>query len=286
MTQGIILYAHNNRTVDYALMAVIAGGLAKKNLQVPVSLITDASTIAWMKESNIFNQAESMFDHIIVVDRPTTDNQRRLHDGQDGQMIPFINTNRSTAYDLTPYDRTLLIDSDFFILSNSLGEYWDVDADVMLGNSINDIYDDSRLGYLDRHVSDTGVKMYWATTVMFSKNANAKLFFDTVNYIKENYSQFADVFRFDSRQFRNDIAFSVAKHILDGYQQDDTLSLPPVLSALDKDILNDVNGNTLTFLVDYKLTNSYCAAAISNVDIHIMNKQSVIRHKQALLELI
>lgn len=286
MTQGILLYAHNNRTVDYALMAVIAGGLAKKNLQVPVSLITDVSTIAWMKESNIFNQAESMFDHIIVVDRPTTDNQRRLHDGQTGQMIPFINTNRSTAYDLTPYDRTLLIDSDFFILSNSLGEYWDVDADVMLGSAINDIYDESRVGYLDRHVSDTGVKMYWATTVMFSKNANAKLFFDTVNYVKENYSQFADVFRFDPRQFRNDIAFSVAKHILDGYQQDDALSLPPVLSALDKDILHDVNGNTLTFLVDYKLTNSYCAAAISNVDIHIMNKQSVIRNKQALLELI
>jgi hypothetical protein len=121
---------------------------------------------------------------------------------------------------------------------------------------------------------------------MFSKNANAKLFFDTVNYVKENYSQFADVFRFDSRQFRNDIAFSVAKHILDGYQQDDTLSLPPVLSALDKDILHDVNGNMLTFLVDYKLTNSYCAASISNIDIHIMNKQSVIRNKQALLELI
>jgi hypothetical protein len=286
MTQGILLYAHNNRTVDYALMAIIAGGLAKKNLQVPVSLITDASTIAWMKESNIFNQAESMFDHVIVVDRPTTDNQRRLHDGQSGQMIPFINTNRSTAWELTPYDRSLLIDSDFFILSNSLGEYWDVDADVMLGHSINDIYNDTRVGYLDRHVSDTGVKMYWATTVMFSKNSNAKLFFDTVNYVKENYSQFADVFRFDSRQFRNDIAFSVAKHILDGYQQDDALSLPPVLSALDRDILHDVNGNTLTFLVDYKLTNSYCATAISNVDIHIMNKQSVIRNKQALLELI
>jgi hypothetical protein len=286
MTQGILLYAHNNRTVDYALMAVIAGGLAKKNLKVPVSLITDASTIAWMKESNIFDQAEGLFDHIITVDRPTTDNQRRLHDGQTGQMIPFINTNRSTAWELTPYDRTLLIDSDFFILSDSLGEYWNVDADVMLGSAINDIYDDSRVGYLDRHVSDTGVKMYWATTVMFSKNANSKLFFDTVNYVKENYSQFADVFRFDSRQFRNDIAFSVAKHILDGYQQTGIGALPPVLSALDKDILHSVNGNTLTFLVDYKLINSYCAAAISNIDIHIMNKQSVIRNKQALLELI
>jgi hypothetical protein len=286
MTQGILIYAHNNRTVDYALMAMIAGGLAKKNLQVPVSLVTDTSTIVWMKESNIFRQAESVFEHVITVDRPTTDNQRRLHDGQTGQMIPFINTNRSTAWDLTPYDRTLLIDSDFFIFSNRLGEYWDVDADVMLGNAINDIYNDTRTGYLDRHVSNTGVKMYWATTVMFSKNLNSKLFFNTVNYVKENYTQFADVFRFDPRQFRNDIAFSVAKHILDGYQQDDTLSLPPVLSALDKDILHTVNDNSLTFLIDYKLTNLYCAASISGVDVHIMNKQSVIRHKQKLLELI
>ena len=30
MTKGILIYAHNNRTVDYALMAVISGGLAKK----------------------------------------------------------------------------------------------------------------------------------------------------------------------------------------------------------------------------------------------------------------
>jgi hypothetical protein len=286
MTQGILIYAHNNRTVDYALMAMIAGGLAKKNLQVPVSLVTDSSTIEWMKESNIFSQAESVFEHIITVDRPSTDNQRRLHDGQTGQMIPFINTNRSTAWDVTPYDRTLLIDSDFFIFSNSLGEYWNVDTDVMLGNAINDIYNDTRTGYLDRHISDTGVKMYWATTVMFSKNLNSKLFFNTVNYVKENYTQFADVFRFDPRQFRNDIAFSLAKHILDGYQQDDALSLPPVLSALDKDILHSVNDNSLTFLIDYRLTNSYCAASISGLDVHIMNKQSVIRHKQKLLELI
>lgn len=286
MTRGILIYAHNNRTVDYALMAVIAGGLAKKNLQVPVSLITDPSTIAWMKESNNFNRAENVFDKIITVERPKTDNQRQLHDGQNGQMVPFINTNRSTAWDLTPYDRTLLIDSDFFILSNSLNEYWDVDADVMLGNAINDIYNDTRVGYLDRHISDTGVKMYWATTVMFTKNSNSKLFFNTVNYVKENYSQFADVFRFDSRQFRNDIAFSVAKHILDGYQQVDIESLPSVLSALDKDILYSVDGNKLTFLIDHKLTNLYCAAAISGVDIHIMNKQSIIRNNQALLELI
>jgi hypothetical protein len=32
MTRGILIYAHNNRTVDYALMAIISGGLAKKTV--------------------------------------------------------------------------------------------------------------------------------------------------------------------------------------------------------------------------------------------------------------
>lgn len=30
MKKGILIYAHNNRAVDYALMSIIAGGLAKK----------------------------------------------------------------------------------------------------------------------------------------------------------------------------------------------------------------------------------------------------------------
>ena len=34
MKKGILIYAHNNRSVDYALMALISGGLAKKKLNV------------------------------------------------------------------------------------------------------------------------------------------------------------------------------------------------------------------------------------------------------------
>ena len=65
MNRGILLYAHNNPALDYALMAVISGGLAKKHLGVPASLITDASTVEWMKQSKIYNQAKKLFKHII-----------------------------------------------------------------------------------------------------------------------------------------------------------------------------------------------------------------------------
>jgi hypothetical protein len=286
MTRGILIYAHNNRTVDYALMAIISGGLAKKQLMVPASLVTDQSTVDWLAESNMLDTASAVFENIIVVDRPQTDNQRRLHDGESNMVVPFINSNRGSAWDLTPYDRTLLIDSDFLIFSNRLSEYWNVDADVLIGESINDIYGQERLGYNDVYISEVGVKLYWATTVMFSKTSDAKLLFDTVNFVKDHYQYYADIFRFDSRQFRNDIAFSVAKHILNGFEEDENGILPPVLSLLDKDVLHEVNGDRLTVLVSSRLGSDYCAAALSGVDVHVMNKQSIIRNKDKLLELI
>jgi hypothetical protein len=286
MTKGILMYAHNNRTVDYALMAVISAGLAKKHLQVPVSLVTDKSTIDWMKESDIYTKATEIFDKIIEVTRPITDNKRRLNDGLDSNTVPFVNSNRASAWELTPYDRTLLIDTDFLILSDRLGEYWNVDEDVLIGDAINDVFSQKRIGYHDRYVSDTGVKLYWATTVMFTKNENSRFFFELVNYIRDNYKHYADLFRFDNRQYRNDISFSVAKHIFQGFEQELHQSLPPVLTALDKDVLYDVEDDRLKFLINYNLDSNFCAASISQVDIHVMNKQSIVRNKDKLLGMI
>jgi hypothetical protein len=285
MTKGILIYAHNNRTVDYALMAVISGGLAKKYLGQPASLVTDQTTVDWMITSKIYDRAQAVFENIFVVERPGSNNSRGLHDGQERSVVQFINTNRYSAYDITPYQRTLLIDADFLVFSNRLAEYWDVDSDVMIGESINDIYDHQRIGYHDRYVSDVGIKLYWATTVMFTKNNYSKIFFDLVYHIQDNYQYYADTYRFDSKQYRNDIAFSVAKHVLAGFEQVTTGQLPPILTLQDRDILHSVDADKLTVLVSPKLDSNYCAARIQGVDIHVMNKQSIVRHRGQLLEL-
>jgi hypothetical protein len=286
MTKGILIYAHNNRSVDYALMSIVAGGLAKKQLQVPASLVTDQSTVDWMHESKIYDKAQEVFENIIIVPRPPANNYRRLHDGLDHSTVTFMNGNRYSAWKQTPYDRTLMIDADFFIFSKTLGEYWDVDHDILIGDSISDIYDNNRLGYCDRYVSEVGTKLYWATTVMFTKNSYTKLFFDLVQIILDNYQYFADTYRFDSKQYRNDVAFSIAKHILDGFENIDTVCLPPVLTLLDKDILHDVDQDKLTVLVSHKLDANFCAATLKNTDIHIMNKQSIVRNISKLMDLV
>lgn len=286
MKRGIVIYAHNNRKVDYALLSLIAGGLAKKNLNIPVSLITDSSTVDWMKTSDIFKKSTEVFENIIVTDRPEINNHRNLRDGLSNEHVPFVNGNRNTIWELTPYDRTLLIDSDFLIFSDHLNEYWDVDQDIMIGESINDIYDQKRLGYHDSFVSDTGIKLYWATTVMFTKNEISKFFFDIVNHVKEHYKFYADLYRFDPRQYRNDISFSIAKHMFDGFETSDNKTLPPVLTTLDRDILVEIKNNKPLFLINYNLGSEFCATSVNNLDVHVMNKQSICRCKDQLLEMI
>jgi len=286
MNNGVLIFAHNNREIDYVQTAMISGHLAQTHLKVPVSLATDQSTIDWMKESKIYNSAVSLFDKIIVVERPEYGNVRNLYDGAAPSTVPFTNGNRFSVWNITPYERTLLIDSDFLIFSNSLSNYWNVEEDILIAESYKDLVSDERVGYHDKYISDTGIKMYWATTVMFTKNEKTKVFFDLVEHIKVNYKLFADIFRFNDKQYRNDISFSIAKHILDGFETSSRINLPALNTFIDKDILHSVNDDgNLVFLVSEKLNDIFYATSIKGMDVHVMNKRSILRNSKQLMEL-
>jgi len=285
MNKGIIVFAYNSRKVDYSLLAIISGGLAKKHLGLPISLITDQSTVDWMNENNTIEKANEIFSSIILTERPQSENYRNLSDGNEIDNIPFINANRYSVWDLTPYDRTLLIDSDYLIFSNRLRAYLDSTDDFMIGKSMTDLGGE-RVGTLDRYVSETGPNLYWATNVIFNKNKDTKLFFNLVDYIKENYNYYSELFRFYPRPYRNDISFSIAKHTLDGFTTNTENSLPSIPTITDKDILVDVSvDGKLTFLINQG-NNDFVAISVKNQDVHIMNKQSIIRNKENLLRLI
>ena len=194
MKKGVIIFAHNSRKVDYSSMALISGGLAKKNLNVPVSLITDQSTLDWITESGNSEKFKQVFENIILTDRPSAENYRNLNDGDLIDNVPFVNGNRYSVWNLTPYDRTLLIDSDYFIFSDRLTAFFNSDHELMISSAMEDL-GGNRIGTLDKYVSDIGPNLYWATNVIFTKNENTKIFFDLVDYIKENYNYYAVVMR-------------------------------------------------------------------------------------------
>ena len=285
MSNGALVFAHNNRRIDYARMAIISGGLAKKNLNVPVSLISDISTIEWMKKSEVYSKAEEVFEKIICVDRPDDLGNRILFDGPGSkEIVPFNNSNRVVAFQHSPYEKTLLIDSDFLILSDRLKNYWDLCEDILISKSAMDIFHTDRMKHNDEYISETSIKMRWATAIMFSKSEKSKTFFDLVDEVKENYKFYGDVYRYDTRQYRNDISFSIANHILSGFTEIENNFLPSIFTTLDKDILVDVEKNKLKIL--FSDLNDFVVANFSGVDIHIMNKHSLVRNYEKLLELI
>jgi len=281
--RGVLVFAHNNRQVDYAKMAIVAGGLAKKHLNVPVSLVTDQSTVDWMNQSGLDKQADKVFSTTILVDRPADEQQRRFSDGEADVVAPFKNSNRASVYDLTPYETTLVIDSDYLIQSDELNNYWDLDSNVMISPYYNDIKGD-RVGPLDKWVSETGVWLRWATMFMFKKSPEAEMFFNLVAHIRENYKSFADTYRYDPRMYRNDISFSIARHIMYGFETDCDYALPPVLSVPDMDYLYTVDDDKLKFLM--RDTNDYTLCTTKGRDIHVMNKQSIIRNIDKLMEML
>jgi hypothetical protein len=281
MNNGVLIFAHNSDKVDYGRLSIISGALAKKNLKVPVSLAVDISTIEWMKNSDDYDLAVRIFDSIVEIEKPSIENYRILNDGLSSDRVPFINSNRYTVYDISPYDRTLLIDSDYLIFTDKLSQYWSVDNPLMISGSAIDIGND-RLGILDQRISDTGINMVWATTVMFDKSSEVKFFFEMVNFVRQNYRHYADIFRYDFRQYRNDIAFSVALHILNGFETHFVNYLPSILTSFDKDQLLSAKDGNLIFDLDQCNT----MVSIREMDLHIMNKQSIIRNKEELLKLI
>jgi hypothetical protein len=286
MNNGVLIYAHNSRDVDYLDLAIISARLAKKNLKVPVSLVTDKSTMQWAVESNKMSYVEDIFQHVIFSENFYEYQYRRLHDGKENfKDVLFLNKDRCSAWNLTPYDRTLLIDSDFLIFTSELSNYWNVDQDFLIAASANDFYHESRLEYNDNYISDVSIKMRWATTIMFTKNKNSKLVFDLVEFIRDNYYYFSELYRCRSRTFRNDIAFSIASHILNSNLATDEYFLPSVSSSFDKDLLIDIKQDKLFFLLSSKFGDTYTLCSKKYQDIHVMNKQSIVRNKDKLLGL-
>lgn len=284
MSNGVLLFAHNSRQIDYIKLSLIAGALAKKNLKVPVSLVTDKHTLAWAESSKIYDTVTEVFENVIIYEPEDDLNHRILHDGNSKEKIPFKNSSRAKAWNLTPYDRTLLIDSDYLIFSKNLSNYWNVETDFLIGPSIKDLNYVDRMQHCDRYVSDVGIKLLWATTIMFTKNQNSKIIFDFVDHIRTNYIRYSEIYRFDSRVYRNDIAFSVALHTLSGFISNRDYSLPPVLSTIDRDYLFDIKNQKLQFLIEESM-GKYLITSVSDTDIHVMNKQSIIRNYEKLMEL-
>ena len=104
MTTGALLFAYNNESFDYVRMAAWSAANIRRHLDIPVAVITDRPT-------------KLDFDKVIL--HPITAQDTRWF-ADVAERVSWNNQSRPDAFDLTPWDRTLLIDADYIVASDRL----------------------------------------------------------------------------------------------------------------------------------------------------------------------
>jgi len=100
-----------------------------------------------------------------------------------------------------------------------------------------------------------------------------------IKHIKENWMYFVKLYQLNSTKFRNDIAFSIAIHMMNGFTKGDFAT--PIANklsyTLDRDFLIKQKDQSMTFLVQAKNSvDSYTLVKTTDLDVHVMNKNSLL----------
>lgn len=274
MSNGVLIFAFNNEKIDYIRQTVFIAKRIKMYLGVNTSIVT--SNINYVVE----NYEYTVFDKIIEYNPKIMNNVRRYSDGTlSSHIANFKNFNRSYACDLSPYDNTLLIDSDFIISNSLLKNCFSMDQDIMMYSDSLDLCKHRKTKEFD-FISDTSVKFYWATVVYFNKSEKSKLFFNLIKHIEEYWEHYLQVYQINSVMFRNDFAFSIAAHMLNNYQNNNfVVDLPgKMYYTLDKDLIYSIEQEKMKFLLEKEhYLGEYTPICTNGLNVHVMNKFSLNR---------
>ena len=189
--RGVCIIAYNNTEIDYMHTACLAAGYVKKHMKNnKVALITDDGTKTYMETLFSEEQINQLFDFIIHSEIQHEHNPRRHFDSPWTEFsAQFSNKNKNDIFEMTPFDKTLLVDSDYFIQNN----YYDhiFDTEVPLSMHRNALYLDGTPPYLnERELNEAGIHHWWSTCVYFDQSEEASMFFDLWRLVKENWDYY------------------------------------------------------------------------------------------------
>jgi len=274
MSKGVFLIARNNGHIDYVKQAVFLAKRIKKYLDIPVTVATDSAEYL----TTTFGTDD--FDNIIELEYTSASNMRYFFDGGlTKKTANFKNNNRASVYDLTPYDETLLMDTDYIVSNSLLKDCFNSTSDFLIYKNSSDIAKVRDETEFDK-ISDPSVDFYWATVVFFRKTEINKVFFDLVAHIEQEWNHYRRAYQITSSLFRNDFAFSIAIHMLNGFTKGDFAQQLPgtMLYTTDKDILWKLVDDEMLFLVEKEdYLGEYTALKTQGQTIHVMNKISLNR---------
>lgn len=286
--RGVCFFAYNNENIDYIKLAVLAATYVKQYLEVPVCLITDEGAVSWLNQSQRKEVIDFCFDYIVTTNDEFKKNNRVHFDSPWTEFnTQFSNSNKHKIWEYSPFEQTLLLDTDYIVKNNYLNHVWDSYEGVAMFRDAKSIRNDLPHPR-EQELYDAGIKMWWSTVVFFDRSETSKLFFDTWAHVADNYEYYQYLYGFPGHMFRTDYCVSVAAHIMNGMQVSDIInSFPVPMYYMDqKDDLIEVNDSQEWIFLAHDTKEIWKNILVNHksLDLHVMNKRALDRFWNKMME--
>ena len=202
MTTGALIFAFNNEKTDYVRMASWSAERIRHFLKIPVAVVTDSTD----------TELHKRFETVICV-AAQTGGSRYFDDYADS--VSWHNAGRTDAYSLSPFDQTLVLDSDYVVCGTQLNTVLNAPQDFMAFRNAYNLADPDA-----EFMSTFGrnrFPMWWATVMMFRKSNTAQYIFESMTMIKQNWQHYRALYGITEKTYRNDYALSIALGIVSGH---------------------------------------------------------------------
>jgi hypothetical protein len=224
LSQGVVIFAFNNEATDYISMAAWSARNIRRHLNLPVAVVTDAPEVA----------AEHKFEHIIVT---AADTGGSRHFADYNATVTWHNAGRVNAYELSPFDQTLVLDADYVVASDSLLDVLKLPQQFA---AFQDAFDPSSMSNLETF-GEYKMPMWWATVMMFRRGNISQFIFDSMQMIRNNWQHYRDLYGIHQSNYRNDYALSIALGLVAGSEQSVHTIFRPMLNVLPEHRLTCVD---------------------------------------------
>ena len=290
---GICMFAYNTPELDYVKFSLLAALLAKKHMKnVPVTLITTKGDKEWLFDSHDHSIINSAIDNFVVEEQVEHKSNIRTHWDSPWTSFKseFKNSNKHQVFELSPYQKTLLIDTDFLIFNDCLLQLFNNDNSLALYKTAKAL--DLNPPHLNEQILSDGseISMLWSTVIYFEKTEYSKLFFDLWKHVSENYDFYKQRYQLPGKLYRTDYAVTISDHIMSNFGANNSqiINLPdePMMYLDQKDDISKCykDGSMLCLVTDRKENWKSTITKHEKTNIHVMNKRAIERHYNSLIE--
>jgi len=242
MTTGALIFAYNNEVTDYLAMAQWSAKNIERHLGIPTHIVTGT---------------------------PKGTNSRYFSDYDNN--VTWHNETRTNAYELSPWDRTLVLDADYVVASDQLKVLLEANKDFLAHQTAYDITGLQDFNDLN-HFGQYNMPMAWATVMMFRRSKTAELIFDTMSMVRDNWDHYRALYHNNRHTYRNDHALSIALNVVNGHVLDYPTIPWPLASLIPGHKLSQLDQDS--YRIDYQAHDGRPRwIKLTGQDFHAMGKK-------------